>query len=307
MTEKKVLKAEGVGGLIGAITALLGYMPTQSLVIAPFRGARAEGAIRVNLPTGADAYPALVSQVLGITCRVPDVTGFAAVIYTDDNETAHEELAAALLHSALFVGLDVAALAFLTPTSWGEYFDGAAHPLDALPALPGPGLVRDGDQTAAASLPAPDEALRLALLSAFPIRPEDVDVCALFEEVPSWDVAALEAEKLGALIDLVALPLFRDVALVQWATSAELGRDALAEQEAHRDGAPVSERIGRGRGRAQRACRALWPSAASPPFTPPPTRTERPCSPPAGGCGGRWAHQRPRPSTSNAPRPPTRP
>lgn len=38
MTEKKVLKAEGVDELVGAVTALLGYMPAQSLVIAPLTG-----------------------------------------------------------------------------------------------------------------------------------------------------------------------------------------------------------------------------------------------------------------------------
>lgn len=244
MTEKKVLKAEGVGELIGAVTALVGYMPAQSLVIAPFVGTRTEGAMRVDLPADAEVYPALVAQVMGLTCRVEGVTGFAAVIYTDGTESEHEGLAATLLSAASFVGLDVATVAFLTPTSWGEYFEGEARPLDTLPALPGPGLVRDGDQTSSASLPVIDDALRVRILNAHLPHPESVDACALFEEALSWDVDALDAEKMAVLMGLLSLPLYRDVALAQWASSIEQGRETLAEQRAFVDGTPVSDRIG---------------------------------------------------------------
>lgn len=244
MTEKKVLKATGVGELIGAVTALVGYMPAQSLVIAPFKGSRAEGAMRIDLPASSDVIPALVAQVMALTCRVPDVTGFAAVVYTDGTEATHEKLATNLLSAAEFIGLSVAAVAFVTPTAWGEYFEGAPRALDTLPPLPGADLVREGDQTSLASLPVTDEALR-AEVSAAPVpQPENADACALFEEVLSWDLEALDAEKVAALAALVALPLFRDVALIQWATSAEQGREALAEQMAFTNGGQVSDRIG---------------------------------------------------------------
>src|SRR5690606_37843893 len=107
--------AEGIGELVGAVTALLGYMPAQSLVIAPFVGTRAERAMRVDLPSDAEVYPAMVAQVMGLTCRVQGVTGFAAVVYTDGTESEHEELASTLLSAASFVGLNVAAVAFVTP------------------------------------------------------------------------------------------------------------------------------------------------------------------------------------------------
>lgn len=244
MTEKKVLKPEGVGELVGAVTALLGYMPVQSLVIAPFIGSRTEGAMRVDLPTDAEIYPEVVAQVMGLTCRVQGVTGFAAVVYTDGTEAEHEGLAETLLRAASFVGLNVAAVAFITPTSWGEYFEGAARPLDTLPPLPGPDLVRDGDQTTSASLPVVDEALRVRIFNAPLPHPESVDACALFEEALTWDVDALDAEKVAVLIGLLSLPMFRDVALAQWATSIEQGRETLAEQKAFVNGTPVSDRIG---------------------------------------------------------------
>lgn len=219
MTEKKVLKAEGVGELVGAVTALLGYMPSQSLVIAPLTGTRATSAMRVDLPTDAEVYPAMVAQVMGLTCRVQGVTGFAAVVYTDGTDSEHEGLAATLLSAASFIGLDVATVAFVTPTTWGEYFEGAARPLDTLPALPGPDLVRDGDQTSGASLPVVDEALRVRIFNAPLPHPESVDACALFEDVLTWDVETLDAEKVTVLTGLVSLPIFRDVALSQWATT----------------------------------------------------------------------------------------
>lgn len=243
MTEKKVLKAEGIGELIGAVTALLGYMPVQSLVIAPFVGSRAEGAMRVDLPTDAEVYPAMVAQVMGLTCRVPGVTGFAAVVYTDGSESEHEGLASTLLSAATFVGLDVAAVAYVTPTTWGEYFEGAARPLTTLPALPGPGLVRKGDQTSGTSLPVVDEALRARISTAALPHLENLDACALFEEVPTWDVNALDAGKVATLIGLMSLPLYRDVALAQWATTESQGRETLAAQHAYLDGAPIPDHL----------------------------------------------------------------
>ncbi|MGF2950608.1 DUF4192 family protein [Microbacterium sp. YY-02] len=244
MTEKKVLKAEGVGELVGAVTALLGYMPSQSLVIAPLAGTRATSAMRVDLPTDAEVYPAMVAQVMGLTCRVQGVTGFAAVIYTDGTDSEHEGLAATLLSAASFIGLDVATVAFVTPTTWGEYFEGAARPLDTLPALPGPDLVRDGDQTSGASLPVVDEALRVRIFNAPLPHPESVDACALFEDVLTWNVEALDAEKVAVLTGLVSLPIFRDVALAQWATTEGQGRETLAAQKAFLNGAPIADEVG---------------------------------------------------------------
>lgn len=244
MSEKKVLKAEGIGELVGAVTALLGYMPAQSLVIAPFVGTRAESAMRVDLPTDAEMYPAAVTQVMALTCRVQGVNGFAAVIYTDGTESEHEGLASTLLDAALFLGLRVATVAFVTPTVWGEYFEGEPRPLDTLPPLPGPGLVREGDQTSGAALPVVDEALRSRIFNAPLPHPESVDACALFEDVLGWDVDALDAAKVAVLTGLVSLPIFRDVALAQWATSEAQGRETLTAQKASLDGTPIPPELG---------------------------------------------------------------
>lgn len=103
MTEKKVLKAEGVDELVGAVTALLGYIPSQSLAIAPLIGTRATNAIRVDLPTDAEAYPTMVAQMMELTCRMQGVTGFAAVAYTNDPDSEHEGLATTLLNATSFI------------------------------------------------------------------------------------------------------------------------------------------------------------------------------------------------------------
>lgn len=66
------LKAEGIGELVRAVTALLGYVPSQSLAMAPLKGTRAEGAMRVDLPaTDACAYRAMATAVATTPPRTP--------------------------------------------------------------------------------------------------------------------------------------------------------------------------------------------------------------------------------------------
>lgn len=244
MTEKKVLKAEGVGELIGGVTALLGFMPAHSLVIAPFVGSRAHSALRMDLHTDPEARARMVATAMGVTCRVNGVTGFAAIVYTDGTDAEHQALASDLMLAAEFIGLDVVELAYVTPTGWGEFFEGAERPLDSLPALPGPDLIKDGDQSTGASLPVVDESLRMKILAASLPDVTTVDLNALFEEVLTWDPQALEAPKAALLAGVVSLPMFRDAALVQWATNEASGKEGLAAQRAFADGTPIPDHIG---------------------------------------------------------------
>lgn len=244
MTEKKVLKAEGVGELIGGVTALLGYMPAHSLVIAPFVGSRAHSALRIDLQTDPETRAQIVATAMGITCRVIGVTGFAAIVFTDGTEAEHQALASDLLLAAEYIGLNVIEMAYVTPTGWGEFFEGAESPLDTLPALPGPDLIKDGDQSTGASLPVVDESLRMKILAAPLPDVETVDFTGLFEEVLTWDPQALDAPKAALLAGVVSLPMFRDAALIQWATDEEDGREALAAQRAFTHGGSIPDRIG---------------------------------------------------------------
>lgn len=71
-----------------------------------------------------------------------------------------------------------------------------------------------------------------------------MDACALFEDALTWDVEALDAEKVAVLADLVSLPTYRDVALAQWATTDAQGRETLAAQKAFLNGTPIADKLG---------------------------------------------------------------
>lgn len=117
-----ILKAEGKGELLTAVTTLLGYTPTESLVIAPFRGTRSHGALRVDLPTAtdADALAAYTAEWLGTVVRLGGVTMIAAAIYTDGDQARHALLAETLRTMCDLLGLDVAAIFYATPATWGR-------------------------------------------------------------------------------------------------------------------------------------------------------------------------------------------
>ncbi len=152
----------------------------------------------------------MVAQVMGLTCRVQGVTGFAAVVYTDGTDSEHEGLAATLLSAASFIGLDVATVAFVTRPPGVSTSRERPAPSTRSRRCRGPDSVRDGDQTSGASLPVVDEALRVRIFNAPLPHPESVDACALFEDVLTWDVEALDAEKVAVLTGLVSLPIFRE-------------------------------------------------------------------------------------------------
>ena len=231
MNEMMTLRAQGKAELFGAVTAVLGFTPTQSLVLLPFCGERSTGAMRADLPVSAEDAGPMVAQLLEMVCRVPGVTGFVAVVFTDGTARAHEPLAQALRLVAPLFDLAAIEVLYLTPTGWGDFFGAGEAPLDTLPPHPLPERVADGDQHAGASLPVVDEQLRAGIRTACAVV-TDTTACNLFEEVLGWDPARLDPVKAAALAAHLAKPLLRDVALIQWASSIEQGRDAMEMQRA---------------------------------------------------------------------------
>lgn len=225
-----ILKATDKGQLLTAITTLLGYTPTQSLVITPFRGSRAEGAMRIDLPTpgSAEEATAVATQSIGLICRLEGVTGIAAAIYTD-TATDHEPLAGDLYSVCNMLGLDVAAVFYSTPTTWGEYFTGQAHsePAPAVDAAP---ALAEGDQHAGATLPDADPALAAALAAASVPTDDDASLNAFFEEILTTDLTTPDPATLAHLAAIMVVPALRDAALLQWASNAQTGREAITAQ-----------------------------------------------------------------------------
>lgn len=240
-----VLKAQDKGQLLTAMTALLGYTPTESLVITPFHGNRAQGAMRIDLPPVGEAgvTAAYAAQALGLVCRLDGVTGIAAAIYTDHDEALQAPLAEDLGTVCNMIGLDVAALFYSTPSGWGEYFTGEAHTGPA-PTVDNAPALAAGDQHAGIELPTTDAALAEAVAVATFPTDDDATVTALLEDALTLDVDAPEPSTLAHLAAVMAIPALRDAALIQWASDERTGREAVAAQTAWTvEGAPLPEHI----------------------------------------------------------------
>ena len=88
-TTPTTIKAGTPRDFLGLVPALLGFTPQDSLVLVPFEASRTIGAMRLDLD--ADAAT-LAHTSLGLVCRVPRVTGVAAVIYAAEDADSTRDL-----------------------------------------------------------------------------------------------------------------------------------------------------------------------------------------------------------------------
>ena len=88
-----IVKAASAAQFLALVPRMLGYRPTQSLVLIPFAGSRSLGAMRVDLPADPASVDAAAATVLGMVCRLPEADAVVAVTYTDesfaDGDAAH--------------------------------------------------------------------------------------------------------------------------------------------------------------------------------------------------------------------------
>ncbi|KQZ85781.1 hypothetical protein ASD56_05710 [Microbacterium sp. Root166] len=168
-----IVKAAGAAEFLSLVPHLLGYVPSQSLVLIPFDGSRSLGAMRFDLPSAeADTLDAGASTVLGIVCRVQQADAVAAIAYTDagfadGGGMPHRDLFDALRRRADACGLGVTDVLCVARDGWGSLFDpdcpDDGRPLSELESaaaadLPVPAL--DRDQASGADLPSIDLATR---------------------------------------------------------------------------------------------------------------------------------------------------
>lgn len=163
------VKAASAAEFLSLVPRMLGFRPSDSLVLIPFDGSRSLGAMRVDLPRrDVDDPPALegaASTLLGMMCRVPHADGFAMVVYTevrfaDEGEAPHRRLIQALERHADSCGVRVTDALCVAPDAWGSYLDplspDTGRPLsdldwepEAISDLPEP----DADQRIGSTLP----------------------------------------------------------------------------------------------------------------------------------------------------------
>ena len=271
-----IIRATDSAEFLGLIPALAGCTPRRSLVLLPFEENRSYGVMRLDLPRPDTPLAELVASLIGMICRVPHTDAVAIVVYDDvaldDARLPWTELVDALADRAEACELRVVDRICVGADAWACYGEDGLHPLSEIPAaptVPGIGDVSI-DQHHGAELPPVDaqerrnvsaalDALRGVLderlagqeLSEGRHNPQALDAAARLDDVPAFFERMLEPAEARDPFDLAALawclnrPLFRDVALVQWARDQREGLRALGAQLAYRDrAAAIPESLG---------------------------------------------------------------
>ena len=259
-----VLKAADSAHFLSLVPALAGFTPRQSIMLVPFEGSRAHGAIRVDVPPhDAEIYD-FVDAAIGLVSRVRRTDAVALVGYTD-GPPQHTRVGIVLPHSVLVEdllavavdsGLRIVDALCVMASDWSSYLDDepALRSLDEIPeAPPVPGIGDiSGDQAGGAALPEIDlaekERVGQALSDLMDVldhehpsrrareNPQAIDAAFLLDDLPLFFETALERpENLPPFVSAALLwclnrPTFRDAALVQWATDLSTGIDVLDAQ-----------------------------------------------------------------------------
>ncbi|MGB4135391.1 MAG: DUF4192 family protein [Microbacterium sp.] len=274
-----ILHVTAPAELLGAVPALAGYTPRDSLVLLPFREGRAHGALRIDLPEADSPPPAFADAALGALLQTPECEAFAIVVYTEAHAIETPDgtilpqvaMIDALLSGAARAGTRVVEALCVTAGGWADYLcgDPVLHPLEQIPRPP-EGLSPAGDQRDGAALPPADLAERERVArtirdldvaqerigdgTPFPAWDEDSQALAatvMLDDVPAFAEEILIHEgrlpvfACAALLWCLHRPALRDAMLVQWAGDRSTGAEALAEQRAFLGGgAEGSSHIG---------------------------------------------------------------
>ncbi|SEC19452.1 DUF4192 family protein [Microbacterium hydrocarbonoxydans] len=256
-----LLRASGSAEFLSIVPSLAGFTPTESLVLLPFHGTRTHGAMRLDLPRDDVALSEYADAAIGLVSRIEGTDAVAVVVYTDDQ--AHATRDGLVLPFAVEVdemlgraddaGLRIVDALCVTADGWSSYLadDPELHVLDhEPPSVPGIGDV-SGDHLAGARLESTDLAAKervgrallevSALLDGAPrgtarTDPQAIAALVLLEDLPAFFESVLSSPDelppfaTAALLWCLDRPIFRDVALTQWATDISGGMRTLRSQ-----------------------------------------------------------------------------
>lgn len=227
-----IIKAAGAEDFLTAVPAMLGYQPSESVVIIPFAGTRTVGAMRFDLADDEQAA-SVARTIVGMACKVATADALAVIVYGERGQTA--TIAPEIEAQARICGLGLVDSLYVTTEGWGRPGE-APRPLAPAPEHL---AVAEGDQRAGADLPevAPERAEAVAAITPDVDNVLDGnDVLDLIEDALTWDVDNLDAHTVAVAVALLNRPAIRDIALVQWAHSIAVGEVALDAQIAWAEG-----------------------------------------------------------------------
>lgn len=243
------LKATEPADLLSFVPHLLGALPSRSVVLIPFVGKRATGALRADLPAPGADVTGYAWGLVDMVASVPDMTHVMLVIYTDtpivDAMPQWHPLVEAVYENTLAVGLDLFQSLCVAGDGWADFADrDTIHDVVPSPAAI-PGMASPVTVEAKAALPDVDDARREAILDAMTTgaingphvaRPDLTGVL----EAALGHTDALPVDVLAELALILREPPSRDVALVQWLGDAEEGHRAQDYQYAFLEGSTTA-------------------------------------------------------------------
>lgn len=274
-----VLHASDSAEFLGIVPTLAGFTPRRSIVLLPFHGSRAEGAMRLDPPDTSLPPARYAAAAVQLLQRVRGTTAAAVVVYTDDHGVATPDglvLPCAVVVEHLFgalrsAGLRVMDALCVTPSGWSSYLDRepTLHPLDEIgptPAHPSIGDV-SGDQLAGAGIPRVEASERQQVERALDLLsgaldgegrlsgredPQALAALALLDDLTGFldevlqKPGAIPPFAWAALLWCLQRPPLRDTALAQWASDRDGGIRTLQAQLAFTTSAsPIPDDIGR--------------------------------------------------------------
>lgn len=264
-----VLRASGSSEFLRIVPALAGFTPRRSLVLLPFRGTRTYGAMRLDLPDGDVSLEEYADAAVGLVARVENTDAVAVVVYTDDEAYSTRDGLVLpytveideVLGCAADSGLRIVDALCVTPSGWSSYLDDEPALCSLEAETPEVAVLGDvsGDQLSGTDLPPTDLAERERVARALRDldellaheriggvtgrqNPQAIAALALLEDVPAFFESVLTSpDELppfahAALLWCLDRPIFRDVALTQWATDLRGGVRTLDAQLAFSGG-----------------------------------------------------------------------
>jgi hypothetical protein len=127
-----LVKAKRPADLLIALPRILGYTPTESVVIQTFRSRRTAASLRIDLPDDlhADGHRAVADAIIRLISRVPGVDAVLIAVYTKEAwPSSVVPPRAALIESIVTrmasAGLGIVDALCCTGPRWASYLDSA--------------------------------------------------------------------------------------------------------------------------------------------------------------------------------------
>jgi hypothetical protein len=125
-----VVKAKNPADLLIALPRILGYTPTNSIVVQTFQSRRTAASLRVDLPPDErSAHPTAVADaIIRLISRVPGIDAVLVLIYTDEewdrpDRLPHAAVVESIVTRMASAGLGIVDAMCCSPGAWASYLD----------------------------------------------------------------------------------------------------------------------------------------------------------------------------------------